>query len=73
MCYVPELELPVSGCVLQGATKAGGADSDFDGDEAEMTVFEEAQSETVKKKSSHVMKMTSFLLSININKAASLF
>ena len=75
MWYVPELELPVSGCVLEGATlivispvgemtaaatKVGGADSGFDGDEAEMAVFEEAESEIVKKKSSYVMEMTSF-------------
>ena len=60
MWYVPELELPVSRCVLKGATlivispagevttaatKAGGADSGFDGDEAEMIVYEEAESE----------------------------
>ena len=75
MWYVPELELPVSRCVLKGATlivispagevtaaatKGGGADSGFDGDEAEMAVYEEAESEIVKKKRSYVMEMTSF-------------
>lgn len=73
MWYEPELKLPESGCVMKGATMLvisptgemmaapeNGGDGGFDGDEAERAVFGEAEREIAKKKSSHVMEMTSF-------------
>lgn len=66
MWYVPELELPVSGCVMEGATllvigpadeemvsgaeEEVGGDGGFDGDAAEKAMFGEAEREILKRK-----------------------
>lgn len=76
MWYVPELKLPVSGCVMKGATLAvikpveernkeaeRGADwvvKAFDGEEEEEKVFGEAVRRLLKTKRSYIVEMNSF-------------
>ena len=74
--YVPQLELPGSGCVIKGATlvvirpldhsKKGPMDDadllggGFDGNEEESAILGEAVREMMKMKKTYVMEMTSF-------------
>ncbi|KAL5565847.1 hypothetical protein UlMin_029011 [Ulmus minor] len=73
--YVPQLDLPASGCVMKGATlivirpvdgvNKNGGDGDwlgagFDGDEEHKAILGEAVREIMKKKKTYMMEMTSF-------------